>query len=323
MKTIRTSTARYRSVSSVNQTSLPVTLPQNWPKHCRPSHGQRGSLNLPMDRAIDLRSLALPLRLPSLLHPISTESRRRTCSVHVKRISAHVSEPRRAWSWSWPWIKAARRAFERGTTSVCNRSVPLQVAVVARRRSEGTHPINKTTRVTIEFNRGERTGSRRQGFSWTAARHKGRSREGGWKGERRGNTRPEVNPRARIRHYCLLSRTSIPYERDGLFTALWLAIQKREEPLSRTATPAMEFVLFAGVNDTDFSPLARVYLGVVRSEKSQSDVDPFDTLGNFLLRREGGGDSRVRVYARANVGGGSNVKLGRKWFCASWFTMKQ
>lgn len=27
------------------------------------------------------------------------------------------------------------------------------VAVVARRRSEGTHPINKTTRVTIEFNR--------------------------------------------------------------------------------------------------------------------------------------------------------------------------
>lgn len=27
------------------------------------------------------------------------------------------------------------------------------VAVVARRQSEGTHPINKTTRVTIEFNR--------------------------------------------------------------------------------------------------------------------------------------------------------------------------
>lgn len=126
---------------------------------------------------------------------------------------------------------------------MCNRSVPLQVAVVARRRSEGTHPINKTTRVTIEFNRRERTGSRRR--SWTGERA-----QGGW-GDG-GNTRPEVNPRARIRHYCLLSRTSIPYGRDELFSAFWLAIQKREEPLSRTATLPVEFVLFAGVNDIDF-----------------------------------------------------------------------
>lgn len=60
---------------------------------------------------------------------------------------------------------------------MCNRSVPLQVAVVARRRSEGTHPINKTTRVTIEFNRRERTGSRRR--SWTGERAQGGWGDGG------------------------------------------------------------------------------------------------------------------------------------------------
>lgn len=76
----------------------------------------------------------------------------------------------------------------------CNRSVPLQVAVVARRRSEGTHPINKTTRVTIEFNRRERTGSRRR--SWTAAAsvHGGRRGAGGWKGVQARSKSPSTYP---------------------------------------------------------------------------------------------------------------------------------
>jgi len=69
------------------------------------------------------------------------------------------------------------------------------VAVIARRQNEGTHPINKTTRVTIEFNR------EKNGFQSTK-RLRG-TREG-----RRGI--PEVNPQARMRYYCLLFRTSIP-----------------------------------------------------------------------------------------------------------------
>lgn len=72
------------------------------------------------------------------------------------------------------------------------------VAVVARRRSEGTYPINKTTRVTIEFNR------KKNGFQST---------NGVDEGERAREGIPEVNPRARMRHYCLLFRTSIPNER--------------------------------------------------------------------------------------------------------------
>lgn len=45
------------------------------------------------------------------------------------------------------------------------------VAVVARRRSEGTHPINKTTRVTIKFNR-EKNGfqSAKEGWGGGARR---------------------------------------------------------------------------------------------------------------------------------------------------------
>lgn len=107
-----------------------------------------------------------------------------------------------------------------GTTSVCNGC-----EAVARRRSEGTHPINKTTRVTIEFNRRERTGSRRR--SWTAA-----ARQPGTGGP--SGPRPEVNPRARIRHYCLLSRTSIPCGRD-------VGSRSRKE----RRTPTLEFVLLA------------------------------------------------------------------------------
>lgn len=63
--------------------------------------------------------------------------------------------------------------------------------------AEGTHPINKTTRVTIEFNR------EKNGFQVDERGGEGGGREG----------IPEVNPRARMRHYCLLFRTSIPDER--------------------------------------------------------------------------------------------------------------
>lgn len=119
------------------------------------------------------------------------------------------------------------------------------VAVVARRRSEGTHPINKTTRVTIEFNR------EKNGFQSTKRPRGARGRGG----------IPEVNPRARMRHYCLLFRTSIP---NGWRSAGSPARGKRKSErgtargngrktvFANGSTAPSEFVFFAEVNDTDF-----------------------------------------------------------------------
>lgn len=117
------------------------------------------------------------------------------------------------------------------------------VAVVARRRSEGTHPINKTTRVTIEFNR------EKNGFQSTKRARGGASgREG----------IPEVNPRARMRHYCLLFRTSIP---NGWRSAGTPARGRerararetgRKTVFANDSTTPSEFDFFVEVNDTDF-----------------------------------------------------------------------
>lgn len=58
----------------------------------------------------------------------------------------------------------------------------------------------------------------------------------GPRGPEGGGPRPEVNPRARIRHYCLLSRTSIPCGRD-------VGSRSRKEKSRDAATPTLEFVL--------------------------------------------------------------------------------
>lgn len=63
--------------------------------------------------------------------------------------------------------ESRRKEDERRAAVVC------AVAVVARRRSEGTHPINKTTRVTIEFNR------EKNGFHSRRSGHAGRGGRGG------------------------------------------------------------------------------------------------------------------------------------------------
>lgn len=111
---------------------------------------------------------------------------------------------------------------------------------VARRRSEGTHPINKTTRVTIEFNRRERTGSRRR--SWTAAaRQPGDRGAGGWWTTTRSKSPSTYPPLLFI----------VP-NFHSLRTRRCLAIQKREENRDGHTDVGIRFV-GGRVNDTDFS----------------------------------------------------------------------
>lgn len=114
-----------------------------------------------------------------------------------------------------------------GTTSVCNGC-----EVVARRRSEGTHPINKTTRVTIEFNRRERTGSRRR--SWTAA-----ARQPGAGGEGRRGRWTTTRSKSPSTYPPLLF---IVPNFHSLRTRRWLAIQKREEPRRGHTDVGIRFV---------------------------------------------------------------------------------
>lgn len=138
--------------------------------------------------------------------------------------------------------KRVRRKEDERAAVVC------AVAVVARRRSEGTHPINKTTRVTIEFNR------EKNGFQSAKRARGARGREG----------IPEVNPRARMRHYCLLFRTSIPNgwrsAGDSPTRGRERAREKwrekrgngRKTVFANGSTAPSEFVFFVEVNDTDF-----------------------------------------------------------------------
>lgn len=134
------------------------------------------------------------------------------------------------------------------------------VAVVARRRSEETHPINKTTRVTIEFNR------EKNGFQSTK-----RACGGGASG-REGI--PEVNPRARMRHYCLLFRTSIPngWRSAGTPTRGRERARARETGrktvFANDSTTPSEFDFFVEVNDTRISSL--FFLKTIRKAQLRS-----------------------------------------------------
>lgn len=121
------------------------------------------------------------------------------------------------------------------------------VAVVARRRSEGTHPINKTTRVTIEFNR------ERNGFQ-SAKRARGRA--GGKGGDPRSKSPSTYAPLLFIVPNFHSQRTAIRRFANG---------RKRKNEREKWdrgkggngrktvfANGSTEFVFFVEVNDTDF-----------------------------------------------------------------------
>lgn len=97
----------------------------------------------------------------------SVVSPRRLCK-YVERASRLIDQQLRhrvRIYLSYGGTRIKKRGKRRGEEDEC------AVAVVARRRSEGTHPINKTTRVTIKFNR-EKNGfqSAKEGWGGGARR---------------------------------------------------------------------------------------------------------------------------------------------------------
>lgn len=121
------------------------------------------------------------------------------------------------------------------------------VAVVARRRSEGTYPINKTTRVTIEFNR------KKNGFQSTNGVDEGERARRDPRSKSPSTYAPLLfivpnfhSQRTAIRRFAKREKERKKYREKGR--------ERRgeiEKPFSRVTAVSLESFLVE-VNDTDF-----------------------------------------------------------------------